>query len=1152
MSEREFHIMSEVRKRYGFDHSLYQLSGNVIFANPQAVRQFCQLVNKTKTQADQWLPADVNAMALIDEINHYLVRLYKQRFDTQLWQRIFEKIDAAFGSQERQKMIYHFTTSFEPLRVYLKQQSCNDYLSGVYLGESGWQVQLEELWMLYLTNANPAIRKYSELFVDHELRNQTIYLESIALLREHLSKGFSFGPEGETLFDLLEKPFKLFPNDLQGQLGYMQRQWSGHFELEGVFESKLAQSLLLIKSEAFQPKSPFSHDAAHADEAMQRALRAKARQLYTRNVYEPEAFTDDEEWMPNVVMIAKNALVWLDQLSRQYERAILHLSDIPDAELERLARAGINTLWLIGIWQRSYASKRIKQIMGNAEAAASAYSLEDNCVAHDIGGWDALAHLRSRAAGYGIRLASDMVPNHTGMDSKWVAEHPDYFLQRSDLPYDYHFDGENLTQRPDLQIYLENGYFRKSDAAVVFKHVAHGRVRYMYHGNDGTVMPWNDTAQIDFLNPAAKEAVIQEILNMSHNFSVIRLDAAMVLVKKHIQRLWYPSLYGEGDCIASRLDYAMSDEEFDRLMPVEFWREVVDRIAQERPQTLLIAEAFWMLEGYFVRSLGMHRVYNSAFMHMLMDEDNRGYREFIKKTITFDLGILKRFVNFMSNPDEETAIEQFGSGDKYLGVTMLMATLPGLPMFAHGQLEGFAEKYGMEYTHAKWHEVADHALWQRHQQYIFPLLHRRELFSNSTHFRLYPLWHNGAINENVYIFSNRLGSESALVLYNNVYGEAQGFVDWSDQYKGDQKSLTSQRLSVALGVVGGDRKYLLFQAHRSGLWFIRRSNEVLHQGLEIMMGAYYSEVFWHFSEVEDVDGHYGALHDKLQGGGSPYNLHDFRVNTFYLEQEITVLSQMLIPLSQQSYRDFDPPSLIKDKIVETKPSVAGNTKASSKGAAVVLENWQDIRSQLERIASLCDAKVELSPAQWEKMEQEYRYLLLYYRSLSATGRDFYRLHRRYIAFAHYAFWVDKLHLMGLSAQELASPAIEQSLALWRADLSGGSEHVHLLAVALLSSASLVLDTPADLKPFWSQLLQESIFMQQVGVNSHSDKLYYHDESLQNALACTLAKLYLEQNMQKKLYDNPHKLGLLAQHKRWQLLRERSKFDYQQFIQLMLK
>ena len=54
----------------------------------------------------------------------------------------------------------------------------------------------------------------------------------------------------------------------------------------------------------------------------------------------------------------------------------------------------------------------------------------------------------------------------------------------------------------------------------------------------------------------------------------------------------------------------------------------------------------------------------------------------------------------MNNPDEETAVAQFGSGDKYFGVCTMMATMPGLPMFGHGQLEGFTEKYGMEYRRA--------------------------------------------------------------------------------------------------------------------------------------------------------------------------------------------------------------------------------------------------------------------------------------------------------------------------------------------------------------------------------------------------------------------------------------------------------------------
>jgi hypothetical protein len=191
-----------------------------------------------------------------------------------------------------------------------------------------------------------------------------------------------------------------------------------------------------------------------------------------------------------------------------------------------------------------------------------------------------------------------------------------------------------------------------------------------------------------------REQVIQTILHVARQFPIIRFDAAMTLAKRHIQRLWYPAP-GAGGAIPSRAEYSMPTPEFDARIPVEFWREVVDRVAAEVPGTLLLAEAFWMMEGYFVRTLGMHRVYNSAFMNLLRDEDNQHYRGLLKQTMEFDPGIMKRYVNFMSNPDERTAIDQFGTGDKCFGIATLMATLPGLPMFGHGQVEGFTEKYGM-------------------------------------------------------------------------------------------------------------------------------------------------------------------------------------------------------------------------------------------------------------------------------------------------------------------------------------------------------------------------------------------------------------------------------------------------------------------------
>jgi len=97
--------------------------------------------------------------------------------------------------------------------------------------------------------------------------------------------------------------------------------------------------------------------------------------------HEYEKFSPDTAWMPNAVLIAKSTYVWLAQLSKQYGRHIHRLDQIPDEELSTLAHRGLNSLWLIGVWERSRASKTIKQLCGNQDAVASAYSLFDykNC-----------------------------------------------------------------------------------------------------------------------------------------------------------------------------------------------------------------------------------------------------------------------------------------------------------------------------------------------------------------------------------------------------------------------------------------------------------------------------------------------------------------------------------------------------------------------------------------------------------------------------------------------------------------------------------------------------------------------------------------------------------------------------------------------------
>src|SRR5207249_11731375 len=148
----------------------------------------------------------------------------------------------------------------------------------------------------------------------------------------------------------------------------------------------------------------------------------------------------------------------------------------------------------------SQGSAGVKRIRGNADAAASAYSLKEYSIASDLGGEAALLDLKARAWARGIRMASDMVPNHMGIDSRWVVEHPDWFLSRDRSPYPaYTFHGPDLSRDPRVGVFLEDHYYQETDAAVVFKRVDRetGAERYVYHGNDGTRTPWNDTAQLN-------------------------------------------------------------------------------------------------------------------------------------------------------------------------------------------------------------------------------------------------------------------------------------------------------------------------------------------------------------------------------------------------------------------------------------------------------------------------------------------------------------------------------------------------------------------------------------------------------------------------------------------------------------------------------
>ncbi len=932
ISYNEFHVGKKIRDLCDFDGRLYASSGNVIIASMPNVRLFAEKLNALFDARDEHekriSAGSLNAMGLIDEIFHYVCMLYRRDQKADAFAVILSALDAQFGKEKVDALLLDFSREFPPVAVYQGALSAQEYLaeegldSGTGNMRSNREQTLEEMILLRLANENPAFLPFSILFDDTELAKNELYQAAWAAIQKEFKSLPVFGPFSHDLITMLREPVAFSPNSLKGQLDYIRRYW---MSILGELLKRLLTGFDTLSEEekmSWQPTNggdvsmePYNYDGL---------------------MKEYERFSPDRDWMPCVILMAKTVLVWLDQLTKKYNRPITRLDEIPDEELDALRDEGFTGLWLIGLWERSYASKRIKQLCGNPEAAASAYSLHDYNIATNIGGWDALSNLRARLWQRGIRLASDMVPNHTGMDSDWVVNRPELFVQRRDAPSPtYSFNGENLSLNSRIGVYLEDHYYNHSDCSVVFKRVDFqtGDTRYIYHGNDGTGMPWNDTAQIDFLNPEAREEVMQEILHVARNFPIIRFDAAMVLAKKHIRRLWYPEP-GHGGDIYTRSETGLSNQEFEARIPNEFWREVVDRVAREVPDTLLLAEAFWMMEGYFVRTLGMHRVYNSAFMNMLKKEENQKYRDTVKNTIKFDPQILKRYVNFMNNPDEETAVAQFGKGDKYFGVCTLMITMPGLPMFGHGQIEGFTEKYGMEFTKAYRDESPDGDLINRHWHDIFPLMKKRYLFANVDNFLFYDVWDNGSVNENIFAYSNGSGSERAIVFYNNKYDRAQGWIKQSCEYavkNGESVEMRTRTLAEGLGLSADDDKFMIFREQRTGLWYVRRSREIAERGMFVALNGFEYQALMDVHEVADMpDGRYRILCDSLQGRGC-YDLEVEWQEICYrdLYQAFSGFADAFIPAI---HRLFNPADDVKMTDAKAKAAIKALLTDSKKAA----------------------------------------------------------------------------------------------------------------------------------------------------------------------------------------------------------------------------
>ena len=344
-----------------------------------------------------------------------------------------------------------------------------------------------------------------------------------------------------------------------------------------------------------------------------------------------------------------NTRVSLRELSQSLGRQA-KLDDYPDSALDRLAEAGFEWVWLLGVWQTGPTGLKVSrgqsEWMAEFKETLPDFKLEDVCgscfaiadysVHYQFGGNSALDRIRQRIHDRGMRLLLDFVPNHTALDHPWVDSHPEYYVAGSE---------EQLEHSPQNYIRLNT----KSGS------------RILAYGRDPYFAGWPDTLQLNYAEPALQEAMRGELQKVAALCDGVRCDMAMLVLPDVFERTW-------------------------GLRPKPFWEEAIQSVRSGKPDFLFMAEVYWDLE-WNLQQLGFDYTYDKRLYDRLRDLQTRAVRDHF----CADMDFQRKSARFLENHDEPRAASTFPA-EVHPAAAVLTFLCPGLRFFHDGQFDGRAKK----------------------------------------------------------------------------------------------------------------------------------------------------------------------------------------------------------------------------------------------------------------------------------------------------------------------------------------------------------------------------------------------------------------------------------------------------------------------------
>src|SRR5688572_21128511 len=284
-----------------------------------------------------------------------------------------------------------------------------------------------------------------------------------------------------------------------------------------------------------------------------------------------------------------NTRVWLTEISAGVGRQTT-LDDIPDEELDRLARLGFDWIWMLSVWETGPAGRHVSQTnpewrkefsetlpdLKDEDIAGSGFAITAYNVSPHLGGDEALARLRSRLRERGLKLMLDFVPNHVALDHPWTETHPDYFISGTEI---------DLARSPQNFTRVRNG---RGD-------------RILAHGRDPYFPGWPDTLQLDYSNPGVQEAMLAELVRVAERCDGVRCDMAMLVLPDVFERTW-------------------------KRLSEPFWHRAIWQVRERVPEFFFAAEVYWDLE-WTLQQQGFNYAYDKRLYDRLREGHPRLIRE---------------------------------------------------------------------------------------------------------------------------------------------------------------------------------------------------------------------------------------------------------------------------------------------------------------------------------------------------------------------------------------------------------------------------------------------------------------------------------------------------------------------------------------------